>query len=109
MNGDRQQQKPERAEGGPEVTGGKSSANLPKATGGKSSANLPKAEGAQTSSAVRKALDNNLVGVQQFDMTEEEVKIWDTKVGTVVGLLLLVGGGSALLFAIIKLINWLNS
>ena len=56
-----------------------------------------------------KALNNQLVGVQEFDMTEEEVKIWDTKVGIVVGLLLLIGGGSALVFGTIQLINWLNS
>jgi hypothetical protein len=68
----------------------------------------PKAEPAQTKSGVAKALNNNVLGVQQFDMTEEEVRIWDTKVGIVVGLLLFVGAGSALVFGVISLINWMN-
>jgi hypothetical protein len=42
-------------------------------------------------------------------MTEEEVRIWDTKVGMAVGLMLLIGAGSALVFGTIQLINWLNS
>ena len=42
-------------------------------------------------------------------MTEDEVRLWDTRVGMLVGLLLLVGAGSALVFGTIKLINWLNS
>jgi hypothetical protein len=75
----------------------------------------PAARGPATISGPRgkdlggKTLNNNLVGVQQFDMTEDEVRLWDTRVGMVVGLLLLVGAGSALVFGTIKLINWLNA
>jgi hypothetical protein len=51
----------------------------------------------------------SLIEVKQFDMTEEEVRIWDTRVGMAVGLFLLIATGSALVFGAIKLINWLNS
>ena len=52
---------------------------------------------------------DKLIEVKQFDMTEEEVRIWDTRVGMAVGLFLLIAAGSALVFGTIKLINWLNS
>jgi hypothetical protein len=69
----------------------------------------PKAEPAQTTSGIARAVNNDYVGVQKFDMTEDEVRLWDTRVGMIVGLLLFVGAGSALVFGTIKLINWLNT
>jgi hypothetical protein len=52
---------------------------------------------------------DSLVEVNRFDMTEEEVRIWDTRVGMAVALFLLIAVGSGLVFGTIKLINWLNS
>ncbi len=52
---------------------------------------------------------SSLLEVRTFDMTEDEVRIWDTRVGMAVGLLLLIAGGSLLVFGTIKLINWLSS
>lgn len=56
-----------------------------------------------------KGAGDSLIEVKKFDMTEEEVRIWDTRVGMAVGLFLLIAAGSALVFGTIKLINWLNS
>jgi hypothetical protein len=69
----------------------------------------PEVSGPKSKAVGGKALNNQLLGVQQFDMTEEEVRIWDTKVGMAVGLMLLIGAGSALVFGTIQLINWINS
>jgi hypothetical protein len=69
----------------------------------------PQESGPKSKAVGGKALNNQILGVQEFDMTEEEVRIWDTKVGMAVGLMLLIGAGSALVFGTIQLINWLNS
>jgi hypothetical protein len=95
----------------PQQPGQKSTDRMPQQPGQKSTDRMPQQPGQKSTDRmpqqpVQKG-GSSMIEVARFDMTEQEVKIWETRVGMVVGLILMIGAGSLLVFGAIKLINWI--